>query len=141
MSSMLDAHVSVIGGGISGLACAWNLQQRGANVLVLEAAMRAGGAIGSHREHGCLLEAGPNSALDTTPLIAALLDQLGITHERIAANPAAGNRYILRDGKLTALPLSPLDFIRSPLFSARAKLRLCAEPFIAASRPSVEETV
>ncbi len=141
MSRTLDADVIVIGGGISGLACAWNLQQQGADVLVLEAAARAGGAIGSRREQGCLLEAGPNSALDTTPLIAKLIEELGISRERIAANAAARNRYILRDGKLTALPLTPLDFIRSPLFSARAKLRLCAEPFIAASPASVEESV
>lgn len=141
MSRIFDADVIVIGGGISGLACAWNLQQQGSRVLVLEAAAEAGGAIGSRRVHGCLLEAGPNSALDTTPLIGNLLEELGITGERISASPAARNRYILRDGKLVALPLSPLAFLRSPLFSARAKLRLLAEPFIAASEHPADESV
>ena len=141
MTPGLDADVIVVGGGISGLACAWNLQQRGIRVLVLESGAQAGGSIGTAREHGCLLEAGPNSALDTTPLIARLLDQLGIAQERIAANPAARNRYILRDGRLIALPLAPWEFVTSSLFSARAKLRLLGEPFIGACSPAVEESV
>ncbi len=108
MSGIVDTDVIVVGGGISGLACAWGLQQRGIRVVLLEAAAQPGGSIGTAREHGCLLESGPNSALDTTPLIGRLLDELGIAGERIGANTAARNRYILRDGRLTALPLSPV---------------------------------
>ena len=141
MSGIFDTDVIVIGGGISGLACAWGLQQRGIRVVLLEAAARPGGSIGTAREQGCLLEAGPNSALDTTPLIAQLLDELGIAGERISANAAARNRYILRDGRLTALPLSPPEFLRTSLFSTRAKLRLLCEPFIARNAPDVEESV
>ncbi|MGH9561881.1 MAG: FAD-dependent oxidoreductase, partial [Terracidiphilus sp.] len=40
-------QVVVIGGGISGLACAYKLQQRGAPVTLLEANDRAGGLIGT----------------------------------------------------------------------------------------------
>ena len=140
MSHALDADVIVIGGGISGLACAWNLQQRGLRVIVLESQLRAGGSIGSTREQGYLVESGPNSALDTTPLIARLLEEIGVAGERIAASPAADNRYILRDGKLMALPMSPVDFIATRLFSLRAKLRLLKEPFIGATS-AAEETV
>ena len=86
MSHALDADVIVIGGGISGLACAWNLQQRGLRVIVLESQLRAGGSIGSTREQGYLVESGPNSALDTTPLIARLLEEIGVAGERIAAS-------------------------------------------------------
>ena len=140
MSHALDADVIVIGGGISGLACAWNLQQRGLRVIVLESQLRAGGSIGSTREQGYLVESGPNSALDTTPLIARLLEEIGVAGERIAASPVADNRYILRDGKLMALPMSPVDFIATRLFSLRAKLRLLKEPFIGATS-AAEETV
>jgi len=109
--------------------------------MLLESRAQAGGSIGTTRERACLFEAGPNSALDTTPLIARLLNELGIAGERVAANPAAHNRYILRGGNLTALPLSPFEFIASSLFTTRAKLRLFGEPFIAASGPAVEESV
>ena len=136
-----DADVIVVGGGISGLACAWGLQQRGARVVLLDAAPRAGGTILSWRESGCLLEAGPNSALDTTPLICTLLDELGIAGERIDTNAAARNRYILRDGRLIALPLSPGEFFTTRLFSTRAKLRLFCEPFIGRGAQDTEESV
>ena len=133
--------VIVVGAGISGLASAWGIQQQGARVLVLEAGAQPGGCIATVREHGCLLESGPNSALDTTPLINQLLDALDIAGARITANPGARNRYILRDGKPHALPLSPFAFLTSPLFSIGAKSRLLREPFIVRGATDVEETV
>ncbi|MFN7087343.1 MAG: protoporphyrinogen oxidase [Burkholderiales bacterium] len=140
-NSAIAADVVVVGSGISGLVSAWELQRRGAQVLVLEAASRTGGCIATTPEHGCLLESGPNSALETTPLIGPLLEALGIAGERIAATPQARNRYILRDGRLHALPLSPFAFLTTSLFSARAKLRLLREPFIPRGAPDAEESV
>lgn len=133
--------VIVVGAGISGLASAWEIQQQGVRVLVLEAGVQPGGCIATVREHGCLLESGPNSALDTSPLINRLLETLDIAGARITANPDARNRYILRDGKPRALPLSPFAFLTSPLFSIGAKSRLLREPFIARSAADIEETV
>ena len=141
MTRSFDSGVIVVGGGISGLASAWGLQQRGASVLLLETGPRAGGTIGSTRENGCVLESGPNSALETTPLIGRLLDELGISGERINANAAARKRYVLRDGRLAALPMSPPAFLATPLFSARAKLRLLREPFVGRGAPEREESV
>ena len=136
-----NVDVIVIGGGISGLAAAWALQRRGVSVMLLEAAARAGGTIGSAREQDCLFEAGPNSTLETTPLIGSLLDELGIIGERIYANPEARNRYILRNSRLIALPLSPFAFFSTPLFSAGAKLRLLREPFVSRGAADAEESV
>jgi len=141
MSQCLDADVAVVGGGISGLVCALGIEQQGGRVVVLEAEAWPGGCIGTSHEHGYLLEYGPNSALDTTPLIATLLDTLGISAERIPANPQAGNRYVVRNGVLHALPLSPLALLATPLFSIGAKLRLLREPFIAKGAPDGEESV
>lgn len=141
MTRGIDADVIVVGGGISGLASAWELQQRGTRVLVLEAGARAGGCIATSREQGCLLESGPNSALETTPLIGPLLEALEIAGARIPANPEARNRYILRQGRLNALPLSPFAFLTTSLFSTRAKLRLLREPFIARGASDADESV
>ncbi|CAG4883495.1 Protoporphyrinogen oxidase [Georgfuchsia toluolica] len=133
--------VIVVGAGISGLASAWGIQQQGARVLVIEAVSRPGGCIATAHEQGCLLESGPNSALDTTPLINHLLNELDIANSRIAGNPDARNRYILRDGEPRVLPMSPFAFLTSPLFSTGAKLRLLREPFIARGTSDAEETV
>ena len=99
-----DVDVVVVGAGISGLATAFDLQRRGVAVDVLDAATRAGGVIGTTHRDGALVESGPNSALDTSPLINELLDALGIRNERAEANAVAGTRYIVRDGKLVPLP-------------------------------------
>lgn len=139
MNSVSD--VVVIGAGISGLAGAWWLQRGGYKVTVIEAASRAGGTIGTLRESGYLIETGPNSTLETSPLIGQLLDETGIAERRVYANPAAKNRFILRGGNLLPLPMSPPAFLRTRLFSARAKLGLLREPFVAKSRADSKETV
>jgi oxygen-dependent protoporphyrinogen oxidase len=136
-----DVDVLVIGGGISGLATAFGLQQRGRDVLLLEAAARAGGVIGTRRRDGVLFELGPNSTLDTTPRINELLDELGIRSERLEASEAAAIRYVVRGGKPVALPTSPGAFFTTPAFTLGAKLRLLAEPFIAPTPAGVEESI
>ena len=133
--------VIVIGGGISGLAAAFGLQRRGATVEVLEANARAGGVIGTQRRDGALYENGPNSALDTAPLINELLDALAIRGERADASAVAATRFIVRGGKLIALPMSPGAFLTTPAFSVGAKLRLLREPFIAPAPPEAEESI
>jgi oxygen-dependent protoporphyrinogen oxidase len=137
----MDVDVLIVGAGLSGLVAAFRTQQAGHTVAMFEAAPRPGGVIGSHRRDGCLFETGPNSGLDTTPLINALLADLGIAAERIDASRASSRRYVVRGGRLIALPMSPGAFVRTPLFSGAAKLRLAAEPFIGKAPADCEETI
>jgi oxygen-dependent protoporphyrinogen oxidase len=141
LSGPLDTDVLVVGAGISGLVTAWRLQQAGRAVAVIEAAPRAGGAIGSLRADGCLVENGPNSTLETSPLIGQLLEETGAIGERIYANTVARKRFVLRGGRLIPIPMSPSAFLATPLFSARTKLSLVREPFIRPSAPDAQETV
>lgn len=136
-----STDVIVVGAGLSGLTTAFLLARAGLRVEVLEAGARPGGVIGSRRRDGVLIESGPNSALDTSPLIGALLRAAGIEDERLDADPVARRRYVLRDGRLLPLPLSPPAMLRTPLFSWRAKLRLLREPFVGRAPAETEETV
>ncbi len=131
----------VIGAGISGLCVAHGLERRGYRVCVLEAEPQAGGVIATTRRDGAFFERGPNSTLDTSPRIAELLTELGITGEREDASESAAIRYIVRDAKLAALPTSGPAFLKTSAFSTGAKLRLMREPFIAPSAPGVEESI
>ncbi|MDP6883920.1 MAG: FAD-dependent oxidoreductase, partial [Rhodospirillales bacterium] len=127
--------VLVIGGGISGLSAAWFLRRRGRAVRVLESQDRVGGVISSERRNGRLIELGPNSTLqkpgDGEDALGRLVAETGLSGQLVTAAPAADNRFVMRGGRLHALPGSPPTLVRSNLFSWRAKLRLVLEPFIA----------
>jgi oxygen-dependent protoporphyrinogen oxidase len=131
--------ILIAGAGISGLAVAWYLRRAGLNVTVLDPGDGPGGTMQTVAEKGWLVETGPNSALETTPLFAEMFDGLGITGERVYADPASDRRYILRDSVLHPLPMSPAAFLTSSLWTAGGKLRLLKEPF--AGRAAEEETV
>ncbi len=141
MNDSNATDVIVIGAGISGLTCAFLLQRAGKNVLLLEKADRFGGAIRSERRDGWLIEAGPNSTLETTPLLTQLIRDAGVEHAKMYASDKSNNRYILRDGALLPLPMTPMAFLATKLFSWKAKLRLFREPFIPPSPADANESV
>ncbi len=127
---MKSTPTLVIGGGISGLTTAFWLKERGVEVMLLEKEATVGGTMKTIHEDEWLVETGPNSALDTTPLFGQMFDRLGILGERIDADPASNKRYILKDKMLHALPTSPGSFLGTRLWSLPGKLRLLKEPFI-----------
>jgi oxygen-dependent protoporphyrinogen oxidase len=133
--------VAVIGGGVTGLTAAFRLRSQGIPVVLYEAENRVGGVIQTIRQDGFLAESGPNSILETSPVISSLIRVLGLENRRVCSNPAAGNRYLVRGGKLVRLPDSLPSFLTTRLFSPAAKLNLLWEPFIPPSPPDREESV
>ncbi|GMU96232.1 MAG: protoporphyrinogen oxidase [Ignavibacterium album] len=129
----MQKTVVVIGAGISGLTSAYLLSKKGFNIRILEKKSEVGGSIESLTENGFLFDRGPNSALETTPVISQLVEELNLKGELLYANKAANKRYILRNNELHALPMSPPALVKTKLFSAKAKFRLLAEPFIGKS--------
>jgi oxygen-dependent protoporphyrinogen oxidase len=134
---MLDTVV--IGAGISGLVAAYRLKRAERGVLLLEAADAPGGAIRTERVDDFLVERGPNS-IRMTEEIEVLAADLGITDEAVAGDPRAP-RYIFKDGRLVPAPAGLGKFMRTPLLSARAKLRVLAEPLVRRPRHDREETI
>ena len=130
----MNKKIVVIGAGISGLTTAYLLSKKGFDVTIIEKNDAVGGSIESVIENGFLFDRGPNSALETTPVIGQLIRELELEHELLYASKQANKRYILRDNILHALPMSPPGLIKTKLFSGKAKLRLMAEPFIGRSK-------
>ena len=133
-------HVIVCGAGLTGLTTAWHLRRAGVDVTVVEASDAIGGVVQSTQREGYLVEHGPNSCMLTAPL-AALIDAIGLTPMLRVAAPQAQRRYIVRDGRVLVVPMSPPAMLRSPLLSASAKLRVLAEPFIGRRTSTDDESV
>lgn len=121
--------IAVLGAGITGLTAAHRLARMGHRVQVFEQGDGVGGSIRTEEIDGWLVESGPNSLLSGEPAVDKLIEELGLQGERIAADPAAKNRYIVRRGRPMAAPMSPPAFFGSSLFSASAKVRLLTELF------------
>jgi len=133
--------VAIIGGGITGLTAAFELQQRGVPITLYEAAPRVGGVVRSVRERGYLAEDGPNSILETSPKIGELIRALGLEQRRVNPEPCASKRYIVRDRQLVALPGSAAGLFTTPALTLRGKLHVLREPFAAPPPADHEESV
>ena len=132
-------RIAIIGGGISGLAAAFALEeQRRAGVaeyVLYEASPQFGGVLRTERIQGCIVEAGPDSFITEKPWAADLCRALGLGDQLIGSNDADRITYILVRGRLIPMPdglmfLVPTKIIPtglSPLFSWSTKLRMARE--------------
>jgi oxygen-dependent protoporphyrinogen oxidase len=133
--------VAIIGAGVTGLTAAFYLKRSGVPVTVFEAGPRAGGVIRSVRQNGFLAECGPNTILETSPQITQLIRDAGLENRKLATDPRAEARFLVRGGRPVAMPDSPPGFLTTRLFSVPAKLAVLREPFVPPRRDGVEESV
>ena len=131
--------LAVVGGGLAGLTAARKLAAAH-DVTVFEAAPRVGGVLGTSVADGYVREHAASSFLGGPGNGAvALCEELGVALEK--ASPAARGRYIFIDGKLRALPTSPLAFLRSDLMTWKGKLAVLREPFAKSRRVGDDESM
>jgi len=143
---MTPRQVVIIGGGISGLSCAFALRQaarelnRAVVVSMLDAG-RPGGHAQTVREDGFVVEAGPNGFLDREPETMSLIRALGLSAQLVEARPEAKRRFIVRDGRLCEVPDSPPKLISTDALSWRGKMRLLGELFAPGPPAGIDESV
>ena len=129
----------VVGGGISGLVCAYALRKSGIDAQLVEASPRSGGVINSVTREGFLLELGPQSFSGTAAL-RELCVELGISNELLQA-PQHAPRYVLIDGRLQPAPLSPPAFFLSSMIDGATKWALLRDIFGKSTPPDSDESV
>jgi len=141
--------VAVVGGGITGLAAAWELQSRGIDYVVLEASDRLGGKIVTERADGFVIEGAADAFLTQKPWAWQLCREIGLGDRLIGTNDAQRTVYVLRGGRLHPMPrgmrlIVPLDaagLLESDLLSPEGKGRMLAEPEIPARQEAGDESL
>src|SRR5579862_3334179 len=135
-------RIAIVGGGISGLAAAFALEElrrSGADFeyTLFESSPRLGGVLRTEQIDGCIVEAGPDSFITEKPWATDLCRALGLGDQLIGSNDADRKTYILTNGRLVEMPdglmfMVPTKILPtglSPLFSWKAKLRMTKELF------------
>jgi protoporphyrinogen/coproporphyrinogen III oxidase len=140
--------VAIVGGGIAGLATAYELSLRGVPFVLLERAARAGGVILSEEIDGFVIDGGPDALLIQKPDGIKLCEELGLGG-RLVTTKLPRLAYIQRGGRLHPLPAASVlgiptrvgPFVRTRLFSWPGKLRMGAELFVAPRQDDSDESI
>jgi oxygen-dependent protoporphyrinogen oxidase len=138
--SVPGLRIAIIGGGIAGLAAAYELEKaRSAGVPVsyalFESQPRLGGSLASEIVEGAVLEGGPDSFLTEKAAAAELCRELGLAEALIPSNDAARRTWIvvrnrlvpLPDGLMFLVPTRLIPTAATRLFSLGTKLRMALE--------------
>lgn len=137
----MKASVAIVGGGISGLAAAYRLQElrqagaAGADHVLLESGRRLGGKIITDRVDGFTVEGGPDCFLSEKPWVFDLASRVGIDDRLLGTNEAHKGTFVLSGGRLHRLPeglvlMIPtriMPFLLSPLISWPGKARMALD--------------
>ena len=95
-------RVAVIGGGIAGLAAAYELKCNGIEAVVLEAGDRVGGSIDESSVGGLTVDSGPDGFVARDPAAAELCRRIGLGAELVT--PALSGAYVFGDTELLRFP-------------------------------------
>src|SRR4051812_43665587 len=133
----MGPRVAIVGGGISGLSCAWYLAKGGLAPVLIEARPRLGGVIQTERVDGCVIEAGPDSFLSAKPAAVELIREVGLEADIIGSNDHLRKTYVWKGGRLVPLPdglmmMVPtriLPMLTTSLVSWPTKIRMGLELF------------
>jgi protoporphyrinogen/coproporphyrinogen III oxidase len=147
-------RTAIIGGGIAGLAAAYELElARNAGAAVeytlFEAREQLGGCLASEVVDGAVLERGPDSFLTEKPAAAELCRELGLAAELTPSNDAERKTYIVVRNRLVPLPdglmfLVPTKLIPTALtrlFSLSTKVRMGMELLLPPRPAGQDESV
>jgi protoporphyrinogen/coproporphyrinogen III oxidase len=140
--------VLIVGGGIAGLATAYELSRRGTPFVLLEGRDRPGGVILSEEIDGLVIDGGPDSLLVQKPEGIRLCEQLGLSDRLVPTKPPrlsfiqrAGRLHALPEGSVLGIPTKWRPFLETSLFSWAGKVRMGMELFVPPKRDGEDESI
>jgi oxygen-dependent protoporphyrinogen oxidase len=122
-------NVAVIGAGISGLATAYRLKQRGCQVTLFEASDTIGGNIRGSVDDNWLADSGYGLINIADPIIQTLISELDLRDEVLSLGPLSRKRYIAYENRFKRMPNTVSDAIWSRYLPIATRLRLLFSRF------------
>ena len=152
---MSAKKIVIMGGGISGLATAYSLEERAkregksVSITLLEKKNQIGGNILTERVGDFLIEGGPDCFLSEKPWAIQLCERLGMGESLLRTNDEYRKTYILWNGHLHELPegvilMIPTEIfplLKSNLITLSGKIRMGMELFIPKKESSADESL
>ncbi|OIV35591.1 protoporphyrinogen oxidase [Mangrovactinospora gilvigrisea] len=129
----------VVGGGIAGLAAAWELAGRGVAVTVLEASARVGGKLRAGEVGGVTVDLGAEAMIARRPEGVRLAREVGLgdaLEPPATTGSAIWSRGAMRPmpkGHLMGVPADPAALAASGVLSAAGLERIALEPRLPAA--------
>lgn len=144
-----SSPVAIVGGGITGLSAAWELQRRAMPYIVLESANRLGGKLQTAQIDGFQVEWAADSFLTSNPHAAQLCAEIGLLPDLVPTNQIQRTVYIYTGGRLhpfprgmrLIVPVEPAGLLESDLLSEQGKQRMLSEVDIPARSQIGDESL
>lgn len=114
-------------------------------IKLIESSLELGGKMTTRKEDNeqgsFVIDAGPEVIVTRKPEAWQLALELGLKDQIVNPGSETKDMYVLDEGELKKIPLSPPAFLGSNLLSIRGKLRMMIEPFIPPKKDFEDESL
>jgi protoporphyrinogen/coproporphyrinogen III oxidase len=141
--------IAIVGGGISALACAVNLKDKGFDFTIFEKENYAGGKLLTEKIGNLTVEGGPDSYLPEKVWSVKLIKKVGLEGEMLCSNDefkgtfiySGGRLHPLPEGVMLMVPTMIMPLAKSSLLSWPGKMRMGMELFVPPRKDRKEESL
>jgi oxygen-dependent protoporphyrinogen oxidase len=144
-----NPSVAIIGGGISALACAVDLKEKGFDFTIFEKENSAGGKLVTEKIGDLVVEGGPDSYLPEKFWSVQLIRKIGLADDMLCSNDefkgtfiySGGRLHRLPEGVMLMVPTMIMPLATSSLISWPGKIRMGMELFVPRRKDHKDESL
>ena len=149
MQMMNDKKIAIVGGGISALACAVDLKEKGFDFTLFEREEAVVGKLITEKIGSLTIEGGPDSYLPEKFWSVQLIKKVGLAGEMLCSNDehkgtfiySGGRLHPLPEGVMLMVPTMIMPLVRSSLISWPGKIRMGMELFVPPRKDRKDESL